>query len=86
MIEITKEHKQIALIERNIDRKYHTWYGLHFNNLGKLLFSNKIIQAVYSILHNKLGQSILMSEKYGIQGNESEVGTPTKETKTLVTI
>ena len=44
----------------------------HFNKLGKLLFSTKIIQAIYSILGNKLKQSAVMSEKYGIHGDESE--------------
>jgi hypothetical protein len=57
-MEITKEHKQVALIEIGIDRKYHTRHGLHFNKLGKLLFSNKITQAIYSVLgNNKLKQS-----------------------------
>ena len=73
LMEITKEHKQVAIIQIDIDRKYHTWHGLHFNKLGKLLFSNKTTQAIYSILHNKLKQSTVMSEKYGIQGYESEV-------------
>jgi len=40
LMEITKDHKQIAPIEIDIDRKYHTRHGLHFNKLGKLLFSN----------------------------------------------
>jgi len=43
-MEITKEHKQVALIE--IDRKYHT-HGIHFNKLGKLLLTNKITQTMY---------------------------------------
>jgi len=38
-----------------------------------LLFSNKIAQAIYSILGKKLKQSTVMSEKYGVQGDESEV-------------
>jgi len=29
LMEITKEHKQVALIEIDIDRKYHTRHGLH---------------------------------------------------------
>jgi hypothetical protein len=37
-----------------------------------LLFSNKITQAVHSILGNKLKQSTVVSEKYGVQGDESE--------------
>jgi len=41
--------------------------------LGKLLYSNKIAEAIYSILSNKLKQNTLMSEKYGVQGDESEV-------------
>jgi len=72
-METTKEHKQVALIQINIDRKYHTRHGLHFNKLGKLLFSNKITQATHSILGNKLKQSTVVSEKYGVQGDESEV-------------
>jgi len=72
-MEVTKEHKQVALIEIDIDRKYHTRHGLHFNKLGKLLFSDKIAQAMYSIIDNKLKQSTVMSEKYGVQGDESEV-------------
>jgi len=44
----------------------------HFNKLGKLLFSNKITQAIYSILGNKLKKSAVMSEKYGIHGDGSE--------------
>jgi len=32
-----------------------------------------MIQALYSILGNKLKESIVMSENYGIQGDESEV-------------
>ena len=71
-MEITKERKQVALIEIDIVRKYHTRHGLHFNKLGKLLFSNKITQAIYPTLVNKLKQSTVMSEKYGIQGDESE--------------
>ena len=72
-MEITKEHKQVALKEIDIDRKYHTRHGLHFNKLGKLLFSNKIAQAIYSILGKKLKQSTVMSEKYGVEGDESGV-------------
>jgi hypothetical protein len=60
LMEIIKEHKQEALIEIDIDRKYHTRHGLHFNKLGKLLFSNKITQAIYSTLGMKLKQSIVM--------------------------
>ena len=44
-----------------------------FNKFGKLLFSNKIAQAIYSILGKKLKRSTVMSEKYGVQGDESEV-------------
>jgi len=87
LMEITKEHKQVALIETDIDRKYHTQHGLHFNKLGKLLFSNKITQAIYSILCKKLKQSSVISGKYETQGDVREVdGTPTKETRTLETI
>jgi hypothetical protein len=45
LMKITKEHKQVALIE--IDRKYHTRHGLHFNKLGKLQLTNKITQMIY---------------------------------------
>jgi hypothetical protein len=38
-----------------------------------LLFSNKITQKIYSILGNEQKQSTAMSEKYEIQGDESEV-------------
>jgi hypothetical protein len=37
-----------------------------------LLFSNKITQAIYTILGKKLKQSAEMSEKYEIQGDVSE--------------
>ena len=72
-MKIAKEHKQVALIEIDIDRKYHTRHDLHFNMLGKLLFSKKIKHMVYSILGNKQKQSTVMSKKYEFQGNESEV-------------
>ena len=71
LMEITEEYKQIALKEKAIDRKY-TRHGLCFNKLGKLLFSNKITQAIYSILHKKLKQSSVMSGKYETQGDERE--------------
>jgi len=73
LLEITKEHEQVALIEIDTDRKYDTRYGLHLNKLGKLLLTNKITQNIYSILGNEQKQSIVMSEKYEIQGDESEV-------------
>ena len=60
--------------ELSLDRKYHTQHGLYINKLGKLLFSNKIAHTIHSILGNKLKQSTVMSEKYGAQGDESEVG------------
>jgi hypothetical protein len=72
LLEIIKEQKQVALIEKETDRKYYTRHGLHFNKLGKLLFSNKITQAIYSTLGMKLKQSIIMSEMQGIQGGENE--------------
>jgi len=37
------------------------------------LCSRCITQAIYSILGNKLKPSTVMSEKYGVQGDESEV-------------
>jgi len=64
LMEITKEHKQVALIEIDIDRKYHTRHGLHLNKLGKLLLTNKITQTIYTILGNK--QNTVMSEKFEI--------------------
>ena len=70
--EITKEHKQVALIEIDLDRKYHTSHGLHFNKLGKMLFANKITQMIYLLLDNKQKQSTVMNEKYKNQGDESE--------------
>jgi len=72
-MDITKEHKQVALIEIDIDRKYHTRDGLYFNKLGKLLFSKKIAQTIYSILRNKPKQSTRTSEKYWVQRDGSEV-------------
>jgi len=36
------------------------------------MFSNKVTQALYSILGNKLKQSTVTNEEYGIQGDESE--------------
>jgi len=42
LLEIIKNHRQVAQIKIDTDRKYHTQHGLHFNKLGKLLFSNKI--------------------------------------------
>jgi hypothetical protein len=79
-MEITQEHKQVALTEKDTDREYHTRHGLHFNKLGKLLLANKVSQTIYSILGNKQKQSTVMSEKYEIQGDESEVdGTPRKQ-------
>jgi hypothetical protein len=64
---IAKVHKQIALIEIDIDMIYHTRHGQHFSKLGKLLFSNKITQKIYSVLGNEQKQSTAMSEKYEIQ-------------------
>jgi len=39
LMEITEQHKQVALVETDTDRKYHTRHDLHFNKLGKLMFS-----------------------------------------------
>jgi hypothetical protein len=41
LTEIMNAHKQVALIQINTDRKYHTIRGLQFNKLGKTLFSKK---------------------------------------------
>ena len=70
--EIIKEHKQVALIEIDLDRKYHTRHGLHFNKLGKRLFANKITQMIYLLLDNMQKQSAVMNEKYRNQGDVSE--------------
>jgi len=54
-MEITKEHKLVALVEINVDRKYRTRHGLQFNKLRKLQFSSKIIQLFIILapsLHN----------------------------------
>jgi hypothetical protein len=82
---IAKVHKHVALIEIDIDRIYHTRHGLHFNKSGKLLFSNKITQKIYSILCNEQKQSTAMSEKYENQGDESEVDgkNPNQENKDI---
>ena len=73
LLEIIKDHKQVGQIKIDIDRKYHTRHGLHLNKLGKLLFSNKITQTIYSTLGKKLEQSSLASNKLGIQGGENKV-------------
>ena len=72
-MEIIKDHKQVAQIKIDIDRKYHTRHGLHLNKLGKLLFSNKIMQTIYSTLGKQLEQSSLASNKQGIQGGKNKV-------------
>ena len=53
------------------------------------LCSRCITQAVYSILGNKLKQSTVMSEKYGVPGDESGVdgrNSNQGKTRTLVMI
>jgi hypothetical protein len=55
VMEIIKEHKEVDLLDIDIARKY-TQHGLHFNKLSKLLFSNKITQAIYSTLGKKLSK------------------------------
>jgi predicted GNAT family N-acyltransferase len=88
-MEIITEHKQVALIEIDIvDRKYHTWHDLHFNKLGKLLFSNKLTQTIYSTLGKKLKQSIVMSENRGSKEVRTKLmeGTLTKDTRTSETM
>jgi len=37
------------------------------------MFSNKITQAMYSVLGNKLKKSTVTNEEYRIQGDESEI-------------
>ena len=61
------KHKQVTLIEIDVERKYHTRYGLHFNKQGKRLFSNKITQAIYAILGKKPKQNADMNGKHVIQ-------------------
>jgi hypothetical protein len=46
VLEITKEHEQIALIEIDSDRKYDNQHGVHCSKQGKLLFSDKITHAI----------------------------------------
>jgi hypothetical protein len=70
--EISKKHKQVALREIDIDRKYHTRHGLHFNKSGKLLFANKITQMIDLILGNKQKRNTGMNEKCRNQGGETE--------------
>ena len=70
--DITKLHKQVALIDMDIDRRYHTRHGLHFNKLGKLLFANKITQMIHLTLSNKQKKNTVMNGKYRNQGDESE--------------
>ena len=87
MREITKEHKQVALIEIDVDKKYHIQHGLHFNKLGRLVLTDKVTQMIYSVLGNKQKQSIVMSAKYEIQGDENEVdGRNSKETRASETM
>jgi hypothetical protein len=77
--EITKEHKQVALTEMDIDRKYHTRHGLHFNQLRKLLFSNKISQMIYLILGDKQKQGTVVSEVDGRSSNQIKKGIRNNE-------
>jgi hypothetical protein len=70
--EMTKQHTQVALIEIDIDKKYHTRHGLHFNKLGKLLFANKITRMIHQILSNKQKKGTDTNDKCRNQGDESE--------------
>jgi hypothetical protein len=70
--DIVNEHKQVALIEMDFDRKYHTRHGLHLNKLGKLQFTNKITQMVHLILGDKQKQSTGMNNKYRNKGDKSK--------------
>jgi hypothetical protein len=67
LLEITYEHKQVALTQTDVDTKYHTQHGLQFNKQGKLLFSNKITKAIYTIPSMKLNKSTEVTKKYEIQ-------------------
>jgi len=61
--ELAGEHGQVALIEIDFKRKFHTRHGLHFNKQGKLLFSNKIAQAIYTMSGKRLQHKIETEEK-----------------------
>jgi hypothetical protein len=41
LMEIILEHKQIALIEIDIDKKCHTQHGQHFNNIRNSRYEAK---------------------------------------------
>jgi hypothetical protein len=69
LLEIAAENKQLTLLEIGMDRKYHTRHGLHFNKPGKLLFSNRITEAIYSILNKKTKQRVETKEKLEIRGD-----------------
>jgi hypothetical protein len=56
--EFTSEQGQVALIEIDFKRKYHTRHGLHFNKHGKLLFSNKIAQIINTVLGKRPEQKV----------------------------
>jgi hypothetical protein len=79
LLEIAAEHKQITLIEIDMDRKYHTQHGLHFNKSGKLLFSNKITQAIYSILNKKPKQKVEMNENFESRGDVNKTNRSCKQ-------
>jgi hypothetical protein len=72
LLEIAAENKQLTLLEIGMDRIYHTRHGLHFNKPGKLLFSNRITQAIYSILNKKTKQRGEMGAKFEIRGDVNQ--------------
>jgi hypothetical protein len=60
--EPASEHGQITIIELDFKRKFHTRHGLHFNKQGKL-FSNKIVQAIHTMLGKRLEHKIEIDDK-----------------------
>jgi hypothetical protein len=77
-----REHGQVALIEIDFDRSFHTHHGLHFNRLGRLLFSNKTAQTIHTMLRDKLEPNIDPKDKCAHHEEENqEVATNYSEDK-----
>ena len=70
--ELAGEHGQVALIEIDFKRKFHTRHGLHFNKQGKLLFSNKITQAIHTMSGKRLQHKIETEEKCDSHEQENQ--------------
>jgi hypothetical protein len=80
--EFASEHGQVALIEMDFDRSFHTHHGLHFNRHGKLLFSNLIAQTIHTMLRDKLEPNVEPKEKCAHHEEEKqEVATSENEDK-----